>query len=244
MKQSTFIFNLSLTTMILGILSPSAYAQTLSSVASADSPIQQPLSLSEWTNYSHDADALKPDDSKSAQIPSSDNTSEKKEDEIEPDIELLVTGENDNPIEQRLEAPNQVIIIDRQEIERFNDATAGDVLRRLPGVVITGPFDENRDVRLRGFAPGFTQILIDGQQLPGSRDNRQLEVNRIPASAIEQIEIIRTPTAGQNSQGVAGTINIVLKQPDRPIGVLDAGVSFLEDRQILGDLNLLYGQKH
>ncbi|YAF95552.1 MAG: TonB-dependent receptor plug domain-containing protein [Nodularia sp. CChRGM 3473] len=253
MKQSTSIVNLGLTTMILGILTQPADAQTLSSVASLAQPsatsannlIQQPLPLSEWTNHSHGADALKISDSTSAQILSSDDTSEEEEEQIESesDIELLVTGESDNPIQQRLEAPNQVIIIDRQEIERFNDATAGDVLRRLPGVVITGPFDENRDVRLRGFTQGFTQILIDGQRLPDSNNNRQVEVNRIPISAIERIEIIRTPTAGQNSQGVAGTINIVLKQPNRPLGVLDAGVSFLEDRQILGNLNLLYGQR-
>ncbi|WP_414528057.1 TonB-dependent receptor plug domain-containing protein [Nodularia chucula] len=242
MKQSTSIFHLSLTTIILGILSQPGNAQTFPSVASVENLIQQPLPLSEWTNNSHSADALKQINSTSAQIPPSEEE-EEEEEKTESDIELLVTGESDNPIQQRLDAPNQVIIIDRQEIERFNDATAGDVLRRLPGVVITGPFDENRDVRLRGFSAGFTQILIDGQQLPDSRDNRQVEVNRIPASAIERIEIIRTPTAGQNSQGVAGTINIVLKQPNRPIGVLDAGVSFLEDRQILGNLNLLYGQK-
>lgn len=245
MKQSTSIFHLSLTTIILGILSQPANAQTLTSVSSVASSsatsTHQPLPLSEWINYSHSADALKQSNSTFAQMPSSEENQE--EGASESDIELLVTGESDNPIQQRLEAPNQVIIIDRQEIERFNDATAGDVLRRLPGVVITGPFDENRDIRLRGFTPGFTQILIDGQRLPDSRDNRQVEVNRIPASAIERIEIIRTPTSGQNAQGVAGTINIVLKQPDGPLGVLDAGVSFLEDRQILGNLNLLYGQR-
>jgi outer membrane receptor protein involved in Fe transport len=237
-KQTTSIVNLSATTIIFSILTQPVAAQTLSSLASVAEPhnlTPQPLSLSEWKKHTHTADALKSDNLTSAQLPVSQDTTES-------DIELFVTGETDNPIQQRLETPNQVIIIDRQEIERFNDATIGDVLRRLPGVVITGPFDENRDVRLRGFSQGFTQILIDGQRIPNTRDSRQLDANRIPLSAIERIEIIRTPTSAQDSQGVAGTINIVLKQPNRPIGVLDAGVSFLGDKQILGNLNLLYGQ--
>ncbi len=203
MKHLPYLVKLSLTTIIAGILSQPANAQTNHS----EKLIQQPTLLSEWITHSTKADELKRGDSTSAQIPSPESSSS---DEEEADIELIITGDGDNPLQERLDAPNQKIIIDRQEIERFNDATAGDVLRRLPGVVITGPFDENRDIRLRGFTPGFTQILIDGQRLPDGNNNRQVEVNRIPASAIERIEIIRTPTAGQNSQGVAGTINIVL----------------------------------
>ncbi|QOV24303.1 TonB-dependent receptor plug domain-containing protein [Anabaenopsis elenkinii] len=74
------------------------------------------------------------------------------EENREPDIELdVITSPLVNFIQERQNSPTGVIILDQREIQRFNYRTIGEVLRRQPGVVLSGPPGEDKDVRLLGF---------------------------------------------------------------------------------------------
>ncbi len=81
--------------------------------------------------------------------------------------------------------------------------TAVDVLENTPSVQV----DIEGNVSLRG-SSNFT-VLIDGRPsvLSGSDALRQ-----IPASAIENIEIITNPSAKYEPDGMAGIINLVMKK--------------------------------
>jgi outer membrane receptor for ferrienterochelin and colicins len=114
--------------------------------------------------------------------------------------------------EQRRVAPVATIVITEEEVERYGDATVGDVLRRLPGMSFTGPAGVVKDVRLRGLDKGNTLFLINGEPVPSATRERQFQVDRLPADMIERIEIVRSPTALQGADGIGGAINIVLKQ--------------------------------
>lgn len=100
------------------------------------------------------------------------------------------------------------IIIGPEEIAKFGETSMGEVIRRMPSVSFGGPPGENNDARLRGLQKDYTQILIDGRPMTG----RDFPIDQIPASQVERIEIIRTPTADMDAQGIAGAVNIVLKK--------------------------------
>lgn len=100
------------------------------------------------------------------------------------------------------------IIIGSSEIEKFGDVSMGEVIRRMPSVSFGGPPGENNDARLRGLHKDYTQILLDGRPVTG----REFAIDQIPASQVERLEIIRTPTADMDAQGIAGAVNIVLKK--------------------------------
>ncbi|MDP3227209.1 MAG: TonB-dependent receptor [Acidovorax sp.] len=112
----------------------------------------------------------------------------------------------------RKDAPVARIVVSEEEVERFGDATVGDVLRRLPGMGFTGPAGVVKDIRMRGMEKGYTQFLINGEPIPTATKDRQIQVDRLPADMIERIEIIRSPSAAMDSDGIGGSINIVLKQ--------------------------------
>lgn len=118
-------------------------------------------------------------------------------------------------LEQRALAPATKVVVEREEITRMEDRTVGDVLRRLPGISYSGPPGVTKDVRMRGMDKGYTQILINGERMNSAKPDRQMQVSRIPADMIERIEIIRTPTADLDSQGIGGTINIILKEAEQ-----------------------------
>lgn len=206
----------------------------------------EPETAEKWTMPSHSAEALR---GITADLtPFTPGTvvgqNELDFDEDIERIELIIIERNlDAPLLERFLAPNQQLIIDREEIERFQLNNIGDVLRQQPSVIFGGPFDENRDIRLRGLPNGFTQILIDGQRFPSDRNDRQVPLNSIPTNLIEQIEIIRTPTADLESQGIGGTVNLILRSPQERIGQITVGANALDSRGPYGDFEAIYGDR-
>lgn len=119
---------------------------------------------------------------------------------------------------RRQEAPATRIVYGREQLAKTSEATVGDYLRKLPGVTFSGPPGAPKDVRMRGMDKGYTQILIDGERVPGGGKERQIQVDRLPLDLVERIEVIRAPSADMPNEGIAGTINIVLRdQPDQPL---------------------------
>lgn len=146
--------------------------------------------------------------------------------------EIEVEG-NVGIIAERRDAPGSRIVFSEEDVQRHGDSTVGDVLRRLPGVTFTGPPGTTKDIRMRGLDKGYTQILIDGEPVPGSTGDRQIQVDRLPAQMIERIEIIRNPTADVDSPGIGGTVNIVLKKtPGKPVASASIGAGMTGDEPV------------
>lgn len=104
--------------------------------------------------------------------------------------------------------------------QRFEPLTVGDALKRVPSVAFLSDVLESDGVRLRGLDPAYTQILINGEQVPGSGDSSgafgngadgAFFVDRIPAELIERVEIVRSQSANRSGDAVAGALNIVLR---------------------------------
>ena len=115
----------------------------------------------------------------------------------------------------------------RDELDRYGDTNALDVMRRLPGVNVDtgGP-------RMRGLGAGYTQILINGDPAPPG-----FNLDQLSPSQIERIEVIKASTAEQSAQAVAGSINVILKESSRrSLSTLRLGLGSGIDRP-LGNLN-------
>lgn len=119
-----------------------------------------------------------------------------------PDEEVLVTGASslNNPVPQ--------VGVTREVFENRNNRRLGDILRKLPGVTIEGPPGESNDARLRGLDKEFTRTQIDGLTLPDGGEKREFQVNRLPSFLVEDVTIIRNPTAEFESDGIAGRISV------------------------------------
>lgn len=98
------------------------------------------------------------------------------------------------------------IVVGRDELARFGDATVGEVLKRQSGITV----DANGAIAMRGLAKGYTQILLNGERAPGG-----FAIDSIAPDLIERIEISRTSTADQRAEAIAGTINIILRKAGR-----------------------------
>lgn len=125
--------------------------------------------------------------------------------QLEPNVQALEAAEI---VEQR---STLEMMIDRKVFRVGDDlnsagANATELLRNVPSVDV----DIDGNLSLRG--SGNVTILIDGRPsgLVGSGTQALLE--QIPASSIDRIEIITSPTAKYDPEGVAGILNIILKK--------------------------------
>ncbi len=85
-----------------------------------------------------------------------------------------------------------------------DSGTAEDVLNKVPMVVV----DQDGEVTLRG-NPNV-KILVNGR--PNRTGEGSNDVDNIPASLIDRVEVITSPSAKYDPDGMAGIINIVLKK--------------------------------
>ncbi|MFQ6609349.1 MAG: TonB-dependent receptor domain-containing protein [Fidelibacterota bacterium] len=95
----------------------------------------------------------------------------------------------------------------------------------LPRTSITDGSDTVRPMTLRGLSSGQVLVLVNGKRRhttalvhvnnSPSRGDTGVDLNAIPAAAIERIEVLRDGAAAQyGSDAIAGVINIILKSGD------------------------------
>ncbi|WP_332818675.1 TonB-dependent receptor plug domain-containing protein [Sphingopyxis sp.] len=126
-----------------------------------------------------------------------------------------------------------VVSYDSEFFQRFEPLTAGDALKRVPSVTFLSDVIESDGARLRGLPPGYTQILINGEKVPGSNADRSFFLDRIPAELIERVEIVRSSSARRTGDAVAGTINIRLRDGyELDGGYLRAGGLYYDDKEL------------
>src|SRR5262245_44106805 len=136
-----------------------------------------------------------------------------------PEEDIVVTGEIQYRNRTDTVAPE--LVYDQRFFEQFEPLSVGDQLSRVPGVAFTSDIGERDAPQMRGLGEGFTQVLVNGRPIPGAGNDRTVFVDRIPAEIIDRIEIVRAPSADIDSQGIGGTINIILKDgASLPPGVI------------------------
>lgn len=115
-------------------------------------------------------------------------------------------------------APASISVITREELERMPYRELTDALLEVPGVTVTPGEGNSRDISIRGMAPKYTLILVDGKRM-SSRESRTNGGNISeggllpPLEAIERIEVVRGPMSSlYGSDAMGGVINIITRR--------------------------------
>jgi iron complex outermembrane recepter protein len=162
------------------------------------------------------------------------------DDAIRSSNEIVVIGGIGFP--NRSEETGQTLVYGEDYFQRFEPLTAGDALKRVPSVTFLSDVIESDGARLRGLDPGYTQILINGEKVPGSQADRSFFLDRIPAELVKQVEIVRSPSSRRTGDAVAGTLNIVLRDGlTMDGGYVRGGSLFFDDGKVKPTGGLYYG---
>ncbi|MNH83954.1 Ferripyoverdine receptor precursor [compost metagenome] len=94
------------------------------------------------------------------------------------------------------------------------DYNIADSLRRLPGVQTVFDEDEGRYVSIRGLNANYTLGGLDGAGLAtAERNNRQLNLESIPSTAVAALEVVKTRTPDIDGNVIGGALNLRLRSP-------------------------------
>lgn len=133
------------------------------------------------------------------------------EGQTQPQSSQEIVVQADIGYRNRSEVAEPVLVYDEEYFQRFEPLTAGDALKRVPSVTFLSDVIESDGARLRGLDPGYTQILINGEKVPGTNADRSFFLDRVPAELLDRVEIVRSSSARRTGDAVAGTLNLVLR---------------------------------
>ncbi|MBC8111317.1 MAG: carboxypeptidase-like regulatory domain-containing protein, partial [Verrucomicrobia bacterium] len=115
-------------------------------------------------------------------------------------------------LNQQLTADNIKNVVAADQIGRFPDPNAAEALQRVPGVNIERDQSESRYVLVRGLAPQFTNISVNGEQIPSPEAGvRFVALDAIPSDQLSSMEISKSLTPDMDGDAIGGSVNLITR---------------------------------
>ncbi len=102
-------------------------------------------------------------------------------------------------------------VVSAERMQELPDANVAETMSRLPGVSVQRVGGEGNKVVVRGLAPKYTKIMIEGVSMAASGADRSTDISIISPYALDGIELIKAITADQDADFVGGSINFKLR---------------------------------
>lgn len=141
-------------------------------------------------------------------------------------LDEIVVSANRNETSRKM-APTLVSILDSKTFEKTHSCTIGDGLNFQPGLRVENNCQNCgfSQVRMNGLEGAYSQILIDSRPVFSSLAG-VYGLEQIPANMVERIEVVRGGgSALFGASAIAGTINIITKEPLRNSGQLSHSIT-------------------
>jgi TonB-dependent receptor len=144
-------------------------------------------------------------------------------------------------------------IIASDALGRLPDASVGEALARLPGISVQIDRGEPDKIAVRGLAPKYNSVALNGDRLPAVMDptevydNRSVSLNTVPTDLISSIEVTKALTPDKDADSLGGAVNLITKSSldfKRRVlsGKLEWGYNDLTERDQYSG-NLTYGDR-
>ncbi len=132
--------------------------------------------------------------------------------------EVVVTAQlqgQQAAINKQITSNKIVNVVSKDKIQELPDQNAAESIGRLPGVSIARDAGEGAGVIIRGLAPKFNSITVNGQRIPATDpQNRSVDLSMISTDILAGIEVVKFATPDQDGDAIGGTVNFAVKKAD------------------------------
>ncbi|MFG0381246.1 TonB-dependent receptor domain-containing protein [Pseudomonas sp. zbq_18] len=126
--------------------------------------------------------------------------------------DTVITANRD--VQQRGESSAAISVFTRQDIERLNPSSVGELLSRVPGVQVirNGGRGANTSLFIRGTSNAQSLVLIDGVRI-GSASSGGAALQFLSVEQIERVEVLRgSRSAMYGADALGGVVQIFTRR--------------------------------
>jgi len=121
-------------------------------------------------------------------------------------------GQN-QAINEQLSSNQIVSVVSAARIQELPDANAAESVGRLPGVSVLREGGEGNQVVIRGLAPKYNEVLVDGVPMASTDvGDRGTDLSMISSNMLEGIEVTKAITPDMDAAVLGGTVNFKLRE--------------------------------
>ncbi len=127
-------------------------------------------------------------------------------------VTAQASGQN-GAINQQLSSDRIMNAVSAARIRQLPDANAAESVARLPGVYLVRQGGEGTQLAVRGLAPQYNEVMIDGVEMaPTSSSQRSVNLSMISSSSLSGIELYKTATPDMDAAFLGGVVNFRLRE--------------------------------
>ncbi len=116
-------------------------------------------------------------------------------------------------INQQLSSNTIVNVVSAAKIQELPDFNAAEAIGRLPGISTLRSSGEATQVVIRGIAPQYNLVSIDGITLAAtSKYNRAVDLTMITPYMLQSIDVYKALTPDMNADAIGGVVNMQLRE--------------------------------
>ena len=134
--------------------------------------------------------------------------------ELELDVisgeEVLITAQAEGQIaaiNEQLASNTIINVVSAARIQELPDVNAAESVGRLPGVSMVRSAGEGQKVVIRGLAPRYNTVTVNGRQLPATSEDRSTDLSLISSDLLAGIELTKAHTSDQDGDYLGGSVN-------------------------------------
>jgi TonB-dependent receptor len=129
--------------------------------------------------------------------------------------EVVVTAERPHgeaeEINRTRTADNILQVLSAEVITSLPNANVADAIGRMPSVTLERDEGEGKYVQIRGAEPRFSNVTVDGVNVPSPENVRQIKLDIVPSDLVESVEINKTLLANMDGDAIGGSVNLRTK---------------------------------
>lgn len=123
-----------------------------------------------------------------------------------------INSEQSKSLSNQRANTNITNIVSADQAGKFPDSNIGESVRRIAGITIQNDQGEARNIIIRGVSPALNNVQLNGERVPSAEgNNRNVQMDLIPADMIQSIEVSKTITPDMQADAIGGTVNLVTR---------------------------------
>lgn len=151
--------------------------------------------------------------------------------DLEPDAtnltEIVVTGQalgQAGAINQQIIASTLINVVSKDKIRELPDQNAAETVGRIPGVYVQRDAGEGQKVVVRGIAPRYSNVLVNGIRLPSTDpSDRSVDLSMVAPDMLSGIEIYKSMRPDLDADAIGGAVNFLFKKASDEPELLASG---------------------